>query len=151
MKNKELLEEAFRTGNLPKRITYCFQKKCQKKDECLHYLCSLYKDKDKKRGYSIFPDALQDGECEYFTQLRVVKMAWGFDSMFEDVKQKDAPKLRERMKTYLGSNGQYYRYKLGQLKLVPEQQRCIKLIFADMGYTDVEFDNFTEELDFTRC
>ena len=78
-------------------------------------------------------------------------MAWGFDSMFEDVKQKDAPKLRERMRNFLGSKGQYYRYKLGQLKLVPEQQRCIKIIFADMGYTDVEFDNFTEELDFTNC
>lgn len=151
MKNKELLVETFKEGKLPSRITYCFQNDCPMKDECLHYQCFSCKSADEKRGYAIFPDALHDGECEYFVQLRIVKTAWGFNSLFSDVKVKDAPVLRRKMKRYLGSKGQYYRYKLGQLRLLPEQQECIKGIFADMGYADVDFDNFKEELDLTHA
>ena len=50
----------------------------------------------------------------------------------------------------LGSKGQYYRYKLGQLKLLPEQQKYIKQLFARYGYKDVEFEHFSEEIDFTN-
>ena len=77
-------------------------------------------------------------------------MAWGFDHLFTEMKVKDAPALRAEMRDYLGSKGQYYRYKLGQLKLLPEQQTYIKQFFARYGYKDVEFDHFSEEIDFTK-
>ena len=77
-------------------------------------------------------------------------MAWGFDRLFADVKVKDAPLLRSEMRAYLGSKGQYYRYKLGQMKLVPEQQEYIKQLFARFGYKDVDFEHFAEEIDFTN-
>ena len=54
------------------------------------------------------------------------------------------------MRSYLGSKGQYYRYKLGQLKLLPEQQEYIKQLFASYGYKNVDFDNFADEIDFTQ-
>lgn len=76
-------------------------------------------------------------------------MAWGFDKLFAEVKVKDAPLLRSEMRSYLGSKGQYYRYKLGQQKLVPEQQEHIKQLFARFGYKDVDFEYFAEEIDFT--
>ena len=57
--------------------------------------------------------------------------------------------IRE-MRDYLGSKGQYYRYKLGQLKLLPEQQKYIKQLFARYGYKDVEFEHFSDEIDFTK-
>ena len=66
------------------------------------------------------------------------------------MKVKDAPVLRAEMREYLGSKGQYYRYKLGQLKLLPEQQEYIKQLFASYGYQNVEFDNFADEIDFTQ-
>lgn len=78
------------------------------------------------------------------------EMAWGFDKLFAEMKVKDAPALRAEMRDYLGSKGQYYRYKLGQLKLLPEQQAYIKQLFARYGYKDVEFDHFSEEIDFTK-
>lgn len=78
-------------------------------------------------------------------------MAWGFDKLFAEMKVKDAPALRAEMRDYLGSKGQYYRYKLGQLKLLPEQQAYIKQLFAKYGYKDVEFDHFSEEIDFTKA
>lgn len=73
-------------------------------------------------------------------------MAWGFDNLFAEMKVKDAPALRTEMRDYLGSKGQYYRYKLGQLKLLPEQQAYIKQLFARYGYKDVEFDHFRKRL-----
>lgn len=150
MDEKELLRKAFEYGEVPGIITYCFTELCPMKNNCIHYLASLYKDNDTKRGQAIFPNALEDGKCEFFTPLRIVKMAWGFDRLFADVKVKDAPLLRSEMRSYLGSKGQYYRYKLGQLKLVPEQQEYIKQLFARFGYKDVDFEHFAEEIDFTN-
>ena len=109
MDEKELLKQAFEYGNVPSIITYCFTEPCPMKDKCIHYLSALY-DKDKKdRGEAIFPNALKDGKCKYFAPLRVVKMAWGFDKLFAEIKVKDAPALRAEMRDYLGSKGQYYR------------------------------------------
>ena len=150
MDEKELLKQAFEYGNVPSIITYCFTEPCPMKDKCILYLSALY-DKDKKdRGEAIFPNALKDGKCKYFAPLRVVKMAWGFDKLFAEIKVKDAPALRAKMREYLGSKGQYYRYKLGKLKLLPEQQEYIKQLFVSYGYHDVEFEHFSDEIDFTK-
>ena len=151
MEPKDLLRMAFDGNHVPGNITYCFHDQCPMKDQCIHYQCGVCKQDHVDRGFSVFPSALREGKCKYFAALRIVKMAWGFDLLFEDVKAKDAPGLRAKMKAYLGSNGQYYRYKQGQLKLLPEQQACIKQMFADKGYKDVEFEQFTEEIDFSGC
>ena len=150
MDEKELLKKAFEYGNVPSLITYCFTEPCPMKNKCIHYLSALYKNEKTDRGDAIFPNALKNGNCKYFAPLRVVKMAWGFDKLFAEMKVKDAPALRAEMRDYLGSKGQYYRYKLGQLKLLPEQQAYIKQLFNRYGYKDVEFDHFSEEIDFTK-
>lgn len=150
MDKKELLKKAFEYGNVPCNITYCFTEQCPMKGECIHYLSALYKNDDLKRGYAVFPNALKDGKCQFYAQLRVVKMAWGFGKLFTEVKVKDAPTLRAEMRQYLGSKGQYYRYKLGQQKLLPEQQEHIKQLFAQFGYDNVEFEHFDNEIDFTQ-
>lgn len=150
MDEKELLKQAFKYGNIPCSVTYCFTEPCPMKDKCIHYLSGLYKNEETDRGDAIFPNALKDGKCKYFAPLRVVKMAWGFNKLFTEMKVKDAPVLRAEMRDYLGSKGQYYRYKLGQLKLLPEQQEYIKQLFASYGYQNVDFDNFADEIDFTQ-
>lgn len=150
MDKKDLLRKAFEYGNVPSLISYCFTEPCPMKDECIHYLAGLYKSDEVQNGYAIFPNALKDGKCKFFAPLRVVKMAWGFDKLFAEMKVKDAPRLRSEMRDYLGSKGQYYRYKLGQMKLLPEQQTYIKQLFARFGYKDVDFDHFSEEIDFTQ-
>lgn len=86
MDEKELLRKAFESGEVPGIITYCFTELCPMKNNCIHYLASLYKDDDTKRGHAIFPNALKDGKCEFFAPLRIVKMAWGFDKLFAEVK-----------------------------------------------------------------
>ena len=116
----------------------------------MHFLYGQCKPTEAKSGLSVFPDALHDGECDYYVRLRMARMAWGFDGLFADVKLKDAPTLRQQMRRILGSKGQYYRYKLGQLKLLPEQQEQVRQLFAAMGYADVSFDHFVDELDLTK-
>ena len=108
MDEKELLKKAFEYGNVPSLITYCFTEPCPMKDKCIHYLSGLYKNEKTDRGDAIFPNALKNGNCKYFAPLRVVKMAWGFDKLFAEMKVKDGPALRAEMREYLGSKGQYY-------------------------------------------
>ena len=139
MDEKELLKNAFEYGNVPSLITYCFTEPCPMKDKCIHYLSGLYKNEKTDRGDAIFPNALKNGNCKYFAPLRVVKMAWGFDKLFAEIKVKDAPALRAKMREYLG-----------KLKLLPEQQEYIKQLFDSYGYHDVEFEHFSDEIDFTK-
>ena len=90
MDEKELLKKAFEYGNVPSNITYCFTEPCPMKNKCIHYLSGLYKNEKTDRGDAIFPNALKNGNCKYFAPLRVVKMAWGFDKLFAEMKVKDA-------------------------------------------------------------
>ena len=145
-----MLLKAFKEGCVPDNATCCFLKECPQKDECLHFLCWSCLWQGRKSGSSVFPEALDGGKCSLFAPLRAVRMAWGFDALFKDVKMKDAKTLRQSMRDILGSKGQYYRYKLGQLKLLPEQQEEIKRLFARFGYGDADFDHFSIELDLSE-
>lgn len=144
MKQVELLEKVMTKDGLPYGWTYCFNEQCAVKEECVRFLSTRYLSDKCYSGQAVFPMAWRNGNCKYYEKLRVVKLAWGFDHLFLNVKLKDAPILRSRLRGYLGSKGQYYRYKLGQLLLLPKQQVGIKKIFQSYGYEDVEFDHFTE-------
>ena len=151
MQELTLLKKAFADGKVPKSATYCFLDHCPTKDNCIHHLCGCCKSPTLDRGRAVFPSALHDDRCRYFAPLRIVRMAWGFSRLFDDVKTKDAKKLRAELYTLFGSKGQYYRYKLGQAKLLPELQEDVKRLFAEHGYEAAEFDHFTDELDLSKC
>ena len=154
MKNTTLLKSAFAGGKwhgTPWFVTYCPSTSCALRDECLHAIAYAAKDESLHLGDCVFPDARQtDGTCPFYAPFRVVRMAWGFGKLFTEVKAKDAPVLRRKMREYLGSHAQYYRYKLGQLRLLPEQQEYIKGIFARYGYDGVDFEHFSLEVDMTK-
>lgn len=148
MKNTEILEQSIAEGAVPKSFARCFLEQCGRKAECLHYqyyqLCS---DKPVV-AEAVCPEAVSGGECRCYVPVRVVREAWGFSTLFRDVRAADAPKLRRAMKTLVGSNSQYYRYKLGQLKLTPAQQAEIRRLFADYGYDGVEFEHYSDGIAF---
>lgn len=145
MTQEELLEDMAAHKDLPYNWTYCFNDECQRKDECVCYLSRKYMKDDMLIARTVMPNAWKNKECAAFSQIRVLKVAWGFDSLFRDVKMRDASTLRLRLRSYLGSKGQYYRYKLGQLKLSPKQQKEVLQIFCDFGYDDVKFDHYEYE------
>ena len=52
------------------------------------------------------------------------------------------------MTSYFGSSTSYYRYKLGQVGLVPVQQQYILQWCKGHGYTNMRFDRYTEEVNY---
>lgn len=142
MNQNELLEKLMAGEGLPYGWCYCFNEQCHRKEECIRFLSCRYLSEGETSGKAVYPNAWRSGECKEFCQLHVIKMAWGFDNLFKDAKVSDAQTLRCRLRGYLGSKGQYYRYKLGQLKLNPEQQEYIKQIFRSYGYANADFDHY---------
>lgn len=139
-----MLKKAMAGKGLPYGWTYCFNEQCVIKDECVRFLSTRFLSEKCHSGNAVFPSAWRNGNCQYYEKLRIAKLAWGFDHLYCNVTLKDAPTLRCRLRGYLGSKGQYYRYKLGQLLLLPKQQLEIKELFHSYGYDDVEFDHFKE-------
>ena len=144
MKQLEMLKKAMAGKGLPYGWTYCFNEQCVVKDECVRFLSTRFLSGKRHSGTAVFPSAWRNGNCQYYEKLRIAKLAWGFDHLYRNVTLKAAPPLRCRLRGYLGSKGQYYRYKLGQLLLLPKQQLEIKELFHSYGYDDVEFDHFKE-------
>ena len=144
-----VINAAIKGGNIPRNWLYCFNSDCQHQEECIRFRSTVALSGSRTWGNAVYPAALHaDGSCEHFKQLRIVRQAWGFNLLFKDVKLHDAPTLRSLMKEYLGGNTMYYRYHHGERLLSPEQQAWIKRLFARYCYSDVDFDNSCEELDF---
>jgi len=64
------------------------------------------------------------------------------------VKACDAHGMRLLLRSYLRSKGQYYRYKLGQLKLTPAKQADILRLFRSKGYPNVCFDHYEDVISY---
>lgn len=130
---------------LPPSWLFCFLSECPRAEECVHFLSGTVVPDDKKRGFAVFPTALKDGDCPYFKPIKKVMGAWGFNTLFDNVKAKHAPELRASIKKHLGSNWAYYRYNRGEALLSPEQQEWIIKLFGSYGYTDnLQFDGYKE-------
>lgn len=142
MTQVEMLEKVMEAKGLPYKWAYCFNEQCVAKEECVRFLSTRFLSDECCCGEAVFPAAWRNGSCKFYATLQPVRLAWGFDHLFRNVKVSDAPTLRCKVRGYLGSKGQYYRYKLGQLFLLPKQQMDIKNIFRSYGYDDVEFDHF---------
>lgn len=133
----------------PNLYALCFLADCKRKSECARFIAGQHVRPDSTIGYAVYPSALtSDGGCKHFRQFRVVKGAWGFDALFEDIKFKDMAKIRSTIKAYLGGNGTYSRYKLGERLLSPEQQEWIIALFKRYGYTEnLHFDGYKDVID----
>lgn len=146
MTQADLVRLFFAKGEKPTYWKYCFNKQCPLADECAHQLSVTYKDPEQTDGYSIFPDAYQDGKCKHFHQMKLVKMAYGLEKILDELKRKDSGSFKVRMTSYFGSSTSYYRYKLGQTALVPQQQEYILQWCKNHGYEQVKFDRYAEEI-----
>ena len=116
---------------VPPGYVYCFNGECQ-----------------LTVAPTVLPTVLRLRSCPHFQKAELMRMAWGFDKLFAEVKVKDGPVLREKMRAYLGGMGTYSRYKLGRRMLTPEQQEHIIGFFRKKGYTEgLEFDHYVTVYD----
>lgn len=146
MTQADLVRIFFANGETPTYWQYCFNEQCPLAQECAHQLSVTYKDPEQTDGYSIFPDANKNGKCKHFLQLRLVKRAYGMEHILDELKRKDSTEFRMRMTAYFGSNTSYYRFKLGQTALEPEQQQYILAWCKKHGYDNLKFDKYIEEI-----
>lgn len=148
MTQADLVRLYLAKGDVYNSWSYCFNQQCPLAQECAHYLSVTYKNPEQTKGYAIYPDAYHDNKCEHFLQLQMIKMAYGFTNILEELKRKDEATFRIHMTSYFGSKTSYYRYKLGQTELVPEQQQYVLKWCQQHGYTNMRFDRYAEEVNY---
>lgn len=130
-------------------MAYCFNPDCPMAESCFRHIAVKFKSSSKKSGNAIYPDALQDGKCNYFIRPRVIKAAWGFNSLYDSVKHHDVATMRVKVMAILGGKTSYYRYHRGEKLVTPELQDAIARLFEARGYASPSFDHYQETVDFT--
>ena len=131
---------------------HCFNENCEKRDNCLRFQTGLTIPDDVVWGNAVYPTAKKGSQCKLYKEIRVINGAYGFKSLFSEVKQKDYTPLRDQIKDYLGGHGTFYRYNSGDKLLTPEQQQWILNLFASYGYKkeDLAFEHYKDSIDFSE-
>ena len=73
---------------VPASWPVCFVANCPLAESCLSHLAGLHLPDDLTIGPAIYPTALRDGKCGHYKKIRQIQAAWGFDTLFSDVKQR---------------------------------------------------------------
>lgn len=139
----------FDFASIPPTWALCFNERCPHMENCMRYFVGRHLPADNMAEPSVYPNALQNGECRYFVEKRIIRAAWGFRKLFLNVRRVDDTPLRDKIKHYLGGHGTYYRYMNGEYTLSPEQQEWILNLFRQHGYTEnLAFDNYADKYAF---
>ena len=143
-------EVKFDFKKVPLSWQLCFLDDCPKKDECLRQLAVRHLTGSREFGPAVYPTMKRgDNGCRLFTAGEPKRMAYGFTTLFAEVKAKHEQGLRLAMKQYLGGHSHYYRYHHGERLLSPEQQEWIVNLFRRYGYTEgLAFDAYVSVYDF---
>ena len=99
---------------------------------------------------AVFPTAWQNGECKCFREKRMVRKAWGFTHLYDNVPQRDKAEARKCVHAFFGrGNGPYYRVYHGENMLSPKEQDEIMKIIAQFDNTEgIRFDHYVTGWDF---
>ncbi len=149
MKEFNLNDAQFVNSIVPKDLAFCFNEACSKTSKCIHFIAGKFKSPTKTVGYAVFPDAMKDGKCEHFLRPKVMMAAWGFKTLYDEVKHSDLTLLRQEVMSLLGGKTSYYRYHRGERLLTPEQQTKVLALFKRKGYEAPHFDGYKETVGFT--
>ena len=145
MEQKELTYK-----DIPSGYPLCFNSECTEKARCMHYQARLLMPEDCYKGSAVFPTAWQDGKCKCFREKRLVRKAWGFEHLYDNVPQRDKAEARQCVHAFFGrGNGPYYRVHHGENMLSPEEQEKIMKILSNFGSTEgVRFEHYVTGWDF---
>lgn len=129
----------------------CFNSKCPKADECLHYQAGLLAPVTMTAGAAIYPAAWKNGDCQHYRMCKPVQLAYGFNNLYRHLPSYLASEARMRIRAYLSSGmSTYYRYHHGERLMSPQLQKEILGIMARYGSTEgLSFDHYVTAFDFT--
>ena len=145
MEEKELKAE-----DIPWGYPLCFNRECADKDRCMHYQAWLLMSKERVSGPAVYPTAWESGPCRCFREKKLVKKAWGFTKLYDNVPGHQRAEARRCVhQLFGGGNGPYYRVHHGELMLSPQKQEDILTILAKFGSIDgIKFDHYVMDWDF---
>ena len=96
MTQADLIRLLFAKGDEGFSWKYCFNEQCPLANECARQLSVVYKNADKTDGYAVFPGAYQNGKCEHFMQLHLVKMAYGLEKMLDETEKEGCESVQKQ-------------------------------------------------------
>ena len=146
-----VMEKPLELKNIPYGYKLCFNDSCQLRDKCMHYQAYLLKPAERLGGPAVYPDAWKSGQCQRFCEVKLVKKAWGFSNVYDNVPHHLRSEARRCVRNYFSNGcGPYYRYHHGDNMLSPRQQQDIMDILAKFGPTDgLSFDHYVTGYDFS--
>ena len=144
------MEKPLEIKNIPYGYPLCFNEECLLRDKCMHYQAYLLKGGTQLAGSAIYPEAWKNGKCQRFNEVKMVKKAWGFTRIYNNVPHYQKAEARQRVMNYFSRGcGPYYRYHHGENKLSPREQEDIIAILAKFGTTEgIAFDHYETNWDF---
>ena len=143
-------EKELNRKDIPMGYPLCFNNECTEKARCMHYQARLLMPEGRHYGSAVFPTAWQDGTCKCFREKKLVKKAWGFSKLYNNVPQRDKAEARRCVCSFFsGGNGPYYRVHHGENMLSPKQQDEILSIISKFGSIEgIRFDHYVTDWDF---
>ena len=79
-------EKELKAKDIPWGYTRCFNDACKRKDTCMHYLANvLSNQQDRFTGMSVYPTAWLQDECPCYCEKKLVRKAWGFSHLYDNV------------------------------------------------------------------
>jgi hypothetical protein len=146
----DMEEKELKAKDIPTKYPLCFNDECGDKDKCMHYQARLLMPKDRYSGSAVYPTAWEDGKCRFFREKRLVKKAWGFTKLYDNVPKRQKAEARHCVHALFGfGNGPYYRVHHGENMLSPKQQEEILAVLAKFGSIEgIEFDHYVIDWDF---
>ena len=111
----------------------CVSTMLDRKDTCMHYLANMLTNQQERFiGQAVYPTAWQNGECRCYCEKRLVRKAWGFAHLYDNVPRHQKTEARQCVRSYFSAGmGPYYRYHHGENKLSPKQQADIMKIMSN--------------------
>ena len=143
-------EKELKAKDIPWGYPLCFNNECEDKDRCMHYQAWLLMPKDRYSGSAVYPTAWEDGQCRCFQEKKLVKKAWGFTRLYDNVPQRQMAKARQSVRAlFSGGNGPYYRVHHGENMLSPQKQEEILNVLAKFGSIEgIQFDHYVTAWNF---
>ena len=142
-------DTSFKFEMLPGNWALCFNRNCAQSNKCMRFFAAQSLPTQNTIGYAVYPNAQAQSGCTHFVEKRLVKLAYGFRGLLDDIKVKDQTTLRYALIGYFGCRSTYYRYLNDKQALLPEQQTDLAEIFRAHGYTEeLVFDEYAEHYAF---
>ena len=99
-------------NEIPQRWPLCPGYECAQREECLRHKAFREAPGNVTRWVCVLPQARREETCSYFQKAEKMRMARGFDTLFGQLRSRDARHdIRMELTAFFGSKGSYYRYK----------------------------------------